>query len=121
MSHPADVTRFFEDLDGGVLAERLGIALSHAAAAATNSPKKKAKVSLEMTIENIGSGHQVGINHKLSFKVPTEHGTTAEDHATETVMYVNTGGEMTLEPKNQFDMIGHAHRADRAQQKEDQQ
>lgn len=118
MSHPTDVTRFFEDLDGGVLAERLGTILSHAAAAATDNPKKKAKVTLDLTIENIGSGHQVGILHKLAFKVPTKHGTTSEDHATETVMYVNTGGEMTLEPKNQFDMIGHAHRA---QQKEDQQ
>jgi len=33
MSHPTDVTRFIEDLDGGVLAERLGVILSHAAAA----------------------------------------------------------------------------------------
>lgn len=121
MSHPTDVSRFFEDLDGGVLAERLGVILSHAAASATNNPKKKAKVTLDLTIENIGSGHQVGIIHKLAFKVPTEHGTTSEDHATETVMYVNTGGEMTLEPKNQFDMIGHAHRAAAAQQKEGQE
>lgn len=33
MSHPTDVTKFIEDLDGGVLAERLGKVLSHAAAA----------------------------------------------------------------------------------------
>lgn len=112
MSHPTDVAKFVEDLDGGVLAERLGTILSHAAAAATDNPKKKAKVTLDMTIENIGSGSQVSIAHKLTFKVPTAHGDTAENHTTETVMYVNTGGEMTLEPKNQFDMIGHAHRKD---------
>lgn len=121
MSHPTDVASFFQDLDGGVLAERLSVILSHAAAAATDNPKKKAKVTLDLTIENIGSGHRVGVSHKLAFKVPTAHGTTSEDHTTETVMYVNTGGEMTLEPKNQFDMIGHAHRANRAQQKEDQE
>ncbi|MAX33705.1 MAG: hypothetical protein CME72_11655 [Halomonadaceae bacterium] len=116
MSHPTDVTRFFEDLDGGVLAERLGTILSHAAASATDNPKKKAKVTLDLTVENIGSGSQVSVLHKLAFKVPTAHGTTAEDHTTETVMYVNQGGEMTLEPKNQIDMIGHPHR-----QKKDQE
>ncbi|KJZ10424.1 hypothetical protein TW86_14080 [Halomonas sp. S2151] len=116
MSHPTDVTRFFEDLDGGVLAERLGVILSHAAAAATDNPKKKAKVTLDLSIENIGSGSQVGVIHKLSFKVPTAHGATAEDHTTETVMYVNQGGEMSLEPKNQLDMIGHHHRKSSQQQ-----
>lgn len=121
MSHPTDVTRFFEDLDGGVLAERLGTILSHAAAAATDNPKKKAKVSLDLTIENIGSGSQVGITHKLAFKVPTAHGATAEDHTTETVMYVNSGGEMTLEPKNQLDMLGHAHRKPTQQKQENDQ
>lgn len=115
MSHPTDVTKFIEDLDGGVLAERLGKVLSHAAAAATDNPKKKAKVSIELTIENIGSGSQVSVLHKLAFKVPTNHGDTAENHTTETVMYVNTGGELTLEPKNQFDMIGHAHRKNASQ------
>lgn len=110
MSHPTDVTKFLEDLDGGVLAERLGTVLSHAAAAATNNPKKKAKVSIDLTVENIGSGSKVGVSHKLAFKIPTEHGTQSEEHTTETVMCVNTGGEMTLEPKNQFDMIGHPHR-----------
>ena len=116
MSHPTDVTKFLEDLDGGVLAERLGKVLSHAAASATDNPKKKAKVSIELTIENIGSGSQVSVLHKLAFKVPTDHGDAAENHTTETVMYVNTGGEMTLEPKNQFDMIGHPHRDKGAQQ-----
>lgn len=115
MSHPTDVTRFLEDLDGGVLAERLGKVLSHAAAAATDNPKKKGKVSIDLTIENIGSGARVGVTHKLAFKIPTEHGTQSEEHTTETVMCVNTGGEMTLEPKNQFDMIGHAHRKDASQ------
>lgn len=110
MSHPTDVTRFLEDLDGGVLAERLGVILSHAAAAATDNPKKKARVSIDLEVTNIGSGGRVGIAHKLAFKIPHEHGTQAEDHTTETVMYVNQGGEMTLEPKNQIDMIGHAHR-----------
>tara|TARA_B100000424_G_scaffold262050_1_gene247685 strand:- start:1945 stop:2298 length:354 start_codon:yes stop_codon:yes gene_type:complete len=115
MSHPTDVTRFIEDLDGGVLAERLGTILSHAAAAATDNPKKKAKVVIEFDVSNIGSGHQVGISHKLSFKIPHRHGTQAEDHTTETVMYVNQGGEMTLEPKSQIDMIGHPHRQQKEQ------
>lgn len=92
MSHPTDVSRFFEDLDGGVLAERLGTILSHAAGAATNNPTKKAKVSIELTVSNIGKGSQVGIIHKLAFKIPTEHGDQAETHTTETVMYVNQGG-----------------------------
>lgn len=39
MSHPTDVTRFIENLDGGVLAEGLGKVLSHAAVAATDNPK----------------------------------------------------------------------------------
>jgi hypothetical protein len=120
-SKPTNVTAFIEDLDGGVLAERLGTILSHAAASATDNPKKKAKVVLEMSIENIGSGSQVGVVHKLSFSVPTAHGKTAEDHTTETVMYVNQGGEMTLEPKSQIDMIGHAHRKTTQQQQESNQ
>ncbi|NWO10201.1 hypothetical protein HLV40_07295 [Chromohalobacter salexigens] len=120
MSHPTDVTRFFEDLDGGVLAERLGTILSHAASAATDNPKKKAKVTLDLTVENIGSGSQVSVLHKLAFKVPTAHGATSEDHTTETVMYVNAGGEMTLEPKNQLDMIGHDHRKSAQKEGSDQ-
>ncbi|MBW5800641.1 hypothetical protein [Halomonas elongata] len=120
MSQPTDVTRFFEDLDGGVLSERLGVILSHAASAATDNPKKKAKVTIDLEISNIGSGSQVGIAHKLAFKIPHAHGTQAEDHTTETVMYVNSGGEMTLEPKNQLDMIGHSHRQSTPQKEDDQ-
>ncbi|CEP36057.1 Putative uncharacterized protein [Halomonas sp. R57-5] len=74
------------------MAERLGKVLSHAAALATDNPKKKAKVSIDLTVENIGSGARVGVTHKLAFKIPTEHGTQSEEHTTETVMCVNTGG-----------------------------
>lgn len=110
MSKPTDTSRFIEDLDGGVLAERLGTILSHAALAVTNNPSKKGKVAIELNISNIGKGSQVQVAHKLSFKVPTAHGDTAENHTTETVLYVNDGGELTLEPKNQMDFVGHAHR-----------
>lgn len=121
MSKPTDVSRFFEDLDGGVLAERLGAILSHAAASATDNPTKKAKVSIDLQVSNIGKGSQVAIVHKLAFKIPTTHGDQAETHTTETVMYVNQGGEMTLEPKNQMDMIGHAHRKPTQQSQENDQ
>lgn len=121
MSKPTDVTRFFEDLDGGVLAERLGTILSHAAAVATDNPTKKSKVSIDLTVSNIGKGSQVAVIHKLAFKIPTTHGDQAETHATETVMYVNQGGEMSLEPKNQLDMIGRSHRQPTQQQQESDQ
>lgn len=71
MSHPTDVSRFFEDLDGGVLAERLGVILSHAAAAATDNPKKKAKVQLDLTsVDSERQEHssQASVMSKVSVK-----------------------------------------------------
>lgn len=55
MSHPTDVTRFIEELDGDVLAERLGKILSHATVAATDNPKKENQDAGCLDGQNIGS------------------------------------------------------------------
>ncbi|MEL7895654.1 hypothetical protein [Vreelandella neptunia] len=55
MSRPTDVTRFIEDLDGDVLAERLGKILSHATVAATDNQKKENQDAGCLDGQNIGS------------------------------------------------------------------
>lgn len=101
---PTDVGEFFTDLDAGIFAQKLGAAISECSAAAIDKGRK-AKISIELNISQIGSSHQVTVAHKLTYSRPTSKGSLKEDNATSTPMHVGTGGKVTLFPENQGQMF----------------
>lgn len=100
-----DATEMLNDLEAGVFMEKVSHALAYAAEGAVDHGRQ-AKVTLEFTIAQIGSGQQVQVSHKLSYKRPTKRGSTGEDDTASTPLYVGTGGRLTLMPENQGDFFG---------------
>lgn len=105
MPKPTNVTAFFEDLYGGVFAEKLAAVLSEVATGVTTQDRKGGKVTIDLSFSKIGNGAQVNIAHKLSYSVPTMRGKKSEEDTTETPMYVGSGGALTLFPENQGQMF----------------
>ncbi|EKQ3556034.1 hypothetical protein P4464_000508 [Salmonella enterica] len=102
-----DVTTFINDLDGGVFVNKVGAVLSEVALG-VSSTNKKGKVIIEMELSSLDE-NRISIAHKLKFSRPTMRGSKSEEDTTNTPMYVNKGGELTLFQKNQgqlFDING---------------
>lgn len=95
-----DTKQFFEDMNGGVLAEQLGLAISNASRGACHHGKK-GKVVLTLEIKRIAQSNQVSIKHKLVSIQPTAKGKVTEEHEAETPMYVNSDADVTALPKDQ--------------------
>lgn len=107
-----DLPTFLNDLDGGVFADKVARALSDVAAGVVDTDKK-GKLTLTFDIERIGNSYQVSIDHKLSFKVPTNRGNYSQEDTTKSALHVNTGGRLTVFPENQhqiFDRQGNPAR-----------
>jgi hypothetical protein len=106
-----DVHSFLDDLDGGVLAQKIGAILSEVALGVVTH-HKNGKVNLQFDLKQIGQSNQVAISHSLNFSRPTRRGKISEEETLETPMHVNTGGKLTLFPENQgqlFTKNGEAH------------
>ena len=88
---PTDPGEFIASLNAGVLANQMGMALSHVAAAVVEHGKK-GEVTLTLKVSQIGDSHQVKVAHKLTFIEPTKRGTKSEDTATETPFFVTEKG-----------------------------
>jgi len=87
----------FEELDGGVFAQKLAAALSDVALGVViQDSKRKGKVSLEFTIQRIGDSRQVQLTHKLKYVRPTAKGATSAEDTTSTPLYVGARGALTL-------------------------
>ncbi len=99
-----DVQTFISHLDGGTLQEQLARMLSDVAAGVVVH-EKTGKVTLDLTLKQIGSGAQVMVDHKLSYVKPTSKGSIKEDILTGTPMHVGSNGDMSLMPLNQEDMF----------------
>ena len=99
-----DVSQFFEDLDGGNFESKLSKVLSHVAAAVVDEGRI-GKVKIELKIGQIGSSHQVQIEHKIDYSHPTPRGSMAEDEKGTTAMYVGTKGAMSFFPEKQEQMF----------------
>jgi len=95
---PTNTAEFISELNAGVFANQIGHALSEVAAGVVDN-SKVGTVTLTFTLKQIASSHQVAINHKLSYKVPTKRGSRSEDTALDTPMYVGEGGCLTLFPE----------------------
>lgn len=61
--------------------------------------KKVGTVTLTFTMKQIADSHQVTVNHKLAYKVPTKRGSRSEDTTLDTPMHVGSGGCLTLFPE----------------------
>jgi hypothetical protein len=96
----SNVNDFIGELNGGVLTEKLAHQLSESALATIHhgNGKKTAKVTLELTLKQIGDNEQVMVQHKLSHTTPTKRGKKSEEDVTETPMFVGRGGVMTVNP-----------------------
>ncbi|BDX19662.1 hypothetical protein LO767_18615 [Halopseudomonas aestusnigri] len=88
---PTDPGEFIASLNAGVLANQMGMALSHVAAGVVEHGKK-GKVTLTLELSQIGDSHQVKVAHKLDFTEPTKRGSKREDTATETPFFVTANG-----------------------------
>lgn len=91
-----DVQAFIGELDGGVFETKIGAVLSESeVASGVMNTKTKGKVSLNLEIEPFDE-NRVKIKHKLSYVRPTNRGKISEEDTTETPMYVNRGGRLTI-------------------------
>src|SRR5699024_3220680 len=98
-----DVQAFIGELDGGVFETKIGAVLSEVASGVMNT-KTKGKVSLNLEIEPFDE-NRVKIKHKLSYIRPTNRGKISEEDTTETPMYVNRGGRLTILQEDQGQLL----------------
>lgn len=101
-----NVQYFIKALGAGVLEAKLSALLSQAAHGAVLHGRngKKAKVTVEFTLQQVGENSQVIVSHKLSHVTPTARGKKAEEDISETPMFVGKNGQMSeTPPKEEFD------------------
>ena len=99
----SEVADFFGELGAGVFEEKLTRSLKETALACMVN-NKTGEISLKFKISPINQS-QAKITHLITTKAPTLNGEKAEKNSTETHMYVNTGGKMSLFPENQTQMF----------------
>lgn len=99
-----DLPEFINDLDGGVFAEKIAIALSRVAAGVVDH-NKAGDVTLKFKIDRIGNSYRVGIKHTIDYEVPEANGSYRQKNTTESVMHVNKGGRITVWPEDQHQLL----------------
>ena len=100
-----DATQFLADLEAGIFAQKVGAAIVNAARGTVDTGKA-GQVVITLDFRRVGSSRQVNIKHKLAFTEPTALGKMSEDQTTETPMYVNENGTVTIFPDTQTSMFG---------------
>lgn len=95
-----DFTELLPEMDGGVLAQQVGIALSEVAAGVINTGRK-GHVTIRFNIKRIAESRSVQIDHQLAYEEPTPKGQRTEKRTTSTPMYVGANGRLTLFPESQ--------------------
>jgi len=99
-----NVENFLGELEAGVFKEKFAHLLSDVALGTViNGGKKKGKVTVELTLSQVGENNQVIVQSKLSHITPTKRGQKAEVTVNETPFFVAKGGVMQIEPpKEEF-------------------
>lgn len=100
-----NVHEFVGALGAGILEKKLAILLSQVAEGTVLHGRgaKKGKLTLELTLQQVGENSQVIVSHKLSHSTPTARGKKSEEDISETPMYVGKGGKMTeTAPREEF-------------------
>ncbi len=111
MANETNTAQLIEDLDGGVFEQKIAAALSQVASGVVEHGRH-GRVTIQLDFKQISNSSQVTCSHKLTYQQPTSKGKVSEENTTETPLYVNRGGELTLFPKDQdqmFDKHGQAN------------
>lgn len=100
-----NVDDFIDELNAGILKQKLGAILSDVAFGVITYGEKnrKGKIILEMNFQKVGDNDQVIISHKLSHSTPTKRGKKSEEDVTETPMFVGKGGVLSISPPKEND------------------
>jgi hypothetical protein len=102
-----NVPDFLGELDAGVFMNKIAGALNTAALGVLNNGSK-GKVVLTFDIERMGNSieeKRVMIKHKLQYVTPTPRGKASEEDTTETPMFVNRGGKLTILQEDQGNLF----------------
>lgn len=102
---PTQATDFLVDLGAGVVEKKLSHMLSMVALGVVEHGKA-GSVTLKLDMKQVTKGsRQITLAHKISFSQPTSGGKKSEEDTSETVMFVNRGGNMTIMPETQGSFI----------------
>lgn len=102
-----NVPDFLGELDAGVFINKIAGALNNAALGVLNNGSK-GKVVLTFDIDRMGNSieeKRVMIKHKLQYITPTPRGKVSEEDTTETPMFVNRGGKLTILQEDQGNLF----------------
>lgn len=102
------VPDFLGELDAGVFMNKIAAALNTTSLGTLNNGGK-GKVVLTFDIERMGNSveeKRVKIKHKLQYTAPTPRGKATEEDTTETPMWVNRGGKLTILQEDQGQLFG---------------
>ncbi|HDG1681629.1 TPA: hypothetical protein PFE14_002071 [Kluyvera ascorbata] len=101
------VPEFLGELDAGVFMNKIAAALNNTALGVLNNGNK-GKVTLTFDFERMGNSveeKRVKIKHKLQYVTPTPRGKATEEDTTETPMWVNKGGKLTILQEDQGNLF----------------
>ena len=101
------VPEFLGELDAGVFVNKIAAALNNTALGVLNNGNK-GKVTLTFDFERMGNSveeKRVKIKHKLQYVTPTPRGKATEEDTTETPMWVNKGGKLTILQEDQGNLF----------------
>ncbi|HCC2509933.1 TPA: hypothetical protein M4169_004972 [Klebsiella pneumoniae] len=102
-----NVPDFLGELDAGVFINKIAGALNTAALGVLNNGSK-GKVVLTFDIDRMGNSieeKRVMIKHKLQYITPIPRGKVSEEDTTETPMFVNRGGKLTILQEDQGNLF----------------
>lgn len=104
------VPDFLGELDAGVFMNKIAAALNTTALGVLNNGTK-GKVVLTFDIERMGNSVEekrvkIKHKHKLNYITPTPRGKASEEDTTETPMWVNKGGKLTILQEDQGQLFG---------------
>lgn len=99
----SEIASFLGELGAGVFEEKLTRSLKETALACMAN-NKTGEIELKFKVTPINQS-QAKITHAIKTKAPTLNGKKQEENSTETHMYVNKGGSMSLFPENQTQMF----------------
>lgn len=93
------------ELDAGLFMQQVDAALKEVAIGVITTDKKKGSVQITLELSRIGESHSVTVAHALKYNKPTRRGKSTEEMTTETPMYVNNLGYLTISPQTQDDLF----------------
>lgn len=104
---PKFAEKTLPELDAGVFEEKLNRSIRDIAlATVTNDDsRKRGEVTIKLKMERVKETHQISLTHRIETSRPTPNGKEAIHDETNTVLYVNHDGSLTVTPDNQMDFL----------------